>query len=169
MLSPKDRADLEERISKIVVSKGFYFIDLEERMEKGAHIISVVVHREPSVTIGDCEKLTRAILPLLESFPWYGDNEHLEVTSPGLDRVLKREWEYDIFKGRVIDISFDRDGKSQTIRAKLVGRENENVVIEYEGNYFRIPFDQVRKAKLVFDEGGKEHGKKQKRSHRKGT
>lgn len=55
MLSPKDRADLEERISKIVVSKGFYFIDLEERMEKGAHIISVVVHREPSVTIGDCE------------------------------------------------------------------------------------------------------------------
>jgi len=40
-----------------------------------------------------------------------------------------------------------------------VGRENENVVIEYEGNYFRIPFDQVRKAKLVFDEGGKEHGK----------
>jgi len=93
----KDRADLEERISKIVVSKGFYFIDLEERMEKGAHIISVVVHREPSVTIGDCEKLTRAILPLLESFPWYGDNEHLEVTSPGLDRVLKREWEYDIF------------------------------------------------------------------------
>jgi len=80
-----------------------------------------------------------------------------------------REWEYEIFKGRVIDISFDRDGKSQTIRAKLMGRENENVVIEYEGNYFRIPFDQVRKAKLVFDEGGKEHGKKQKRSHRKGT
>lgn len=108
-------------------------------------------------------------MPLLESFPWYGDNDHLEVTSPGLDRVLKREWEYEIFKGRVIDISFDRDGKSQTIRAKLVGRENENVVIEYEGNYFRIPFDQVRKAKLVFDEGGKEHGKKQKRSHRKGT
>jgi len=35
--------------------------------------------------------------------------------------------EYDIFKGRVIDISFDRDGKSQTIRAKLVGRENETL------------------------------------------
>jgi len=64
-----------------LLCQSFYFIDLEERMEKGAHIISVVVHREPSVTIGDCEKLTRAILPLLESFPWYGDNDHLEVTA----------------------------------------------------------------------------------------
>jgi len=169
VLSPKEKADLEDQISKIVVSKGFYFIDLEERVEKGAHIISVVVHREPSVTIGDCEKLTRAILPLLESLPWYGDNEHLEVTSPGLDRALKREWEYEIFKGRIIDISFERDGKTQTVRAKLMGRENDKVVIEYEGNYFRIPFDQVKKAKLVFDEGGKENGKKQKRGHRKGA
>ncbi|HHY43340.1 MAG TPA: ribosome maturation factor [Coprothermobacter sp.] len=169
MLSPKEKAALEEQISKIVVSKGFYFIDLEERVEKGAHIISVVVHREPSVTIGDCEKLTRTILPLLESLPWYGDNEHLEVTSPGLDRTLKREWEYEIFKGRIIDISFERDGKTQTVRAKLMGREDDKVVIEYEGNYFRIPFDQVKRAKLVFDEGGKEHGKKQKRGHRKGA
>ncbi|HPU70235.1 MAG TPA: ribosome maturation factor [Coprothermobacter proteolyticus] len=169
MLSPKEKAALEEQISKIVVSKGFYFIDLEERVEKGAHIISVVVHREPSVTIGDCEKLTRAILPLLENLPWYGDNEHLEVTSPGLDRTLKREWEYEIFKGRIIDISFERDGKTQTVRAKLMGREDDKVVIEYEGNYFRIPFDQVKKAKLVFDEGGKENGKKQKRGHRKGA
>jgi len=69
--------------------------------------------------------------------------------SENKNRVLR------IFKGRVIDISFDRDGKSQTIRAKLMGRENENVVIEYEGNYFRIPFDQVRRRNWYSTKEGK--------------
>jgi len=75
------------------------------------------------VTIGDCEKLTRAILPLLESFPLYGDNDHLEVTSPGLDRVLKREWEYEIFKGRVIDISsIEMVNRKQFVQSLWVGK-----------------------------------------------
>ncbi|WP_018963242.1 ribosome maturation factor RimP [Coprothermobacter platensis] len=167
MLPPKEKTDLMQEMSKIITARGFYFVDFEERTEKGSHILSVVIHKEPSVTIGDCENITKALLPLLESKPWFGDNDQLEVTSPGLDRVLKREEEYEIFKGRKVDITFTRDENVQTLRATLVGKDNEDVIVDVDGTYYRIPFNRIRKAKLVFEEGGEKHGKKQKRSHRK--
>jgi ribosome maturation factor RimP len=169
VLSAREKSELIEQISKIVSNRGFYFVDLEERFEKGSHVISVVIHREPSVTIADCERITWAILPVLQSQLWFTDDYQLEVTSPGLDRTLRREDEYEIFKGRKADVTFENEDKVETLRVTLMGKEDGSAVVEAEGNYYRIPFDRIRKAKLVFEEGGEKHGKKQKRSHRKSS
>ncbi|NPV88832.1 ribosome maturation factor [Coprothermobacteraceae bacterium] len=163
MLTAEQRETLERKIRNLVQARGFYFVDLEERYEKGQRVLSIVIHREPSVTVSDCEHISRAVEPLLDAEEWLTGSYILEVSSPGLERVLRRREEFQIFSGRLADITFDHEGKVETVRAYLWGLDGEEVIVEKEGNYYRIGLPYIRRAKLVFEEGRKKHGGKRRK------
>ncbi len=141
---------VEPEIRELVEKSGYRFVDLVVRSAGRTPILSVIIHKEPSVTIGDCERMSRRIEVLLDSMDLIPVHYILEVSSPGLDRNIRRDFEYDVFKGRIARIVFvDNEGKTRTVEAELVGRDGDELVVKMGDSYYRIPLSHIRKATLI--------------------
>ncbi len=141
---------IEPEIKQIVEDAGYMFVDLVHRREGRSSILSVVIHKDPSVSLKDCEKVSRRVELFLDSVDIIPQRYILEVTSPGLDRKIRRDFEYDIFKGRLARITFvDDEDKVRTTEATLVGIQDEELVVEKDGSLYRIPLSSIKKAVLI--------------------
>jgi ribosome maturation factor RimP len=80
------------------------------------------------------------------------DYERLEVSSPGLDRPLKRLQDYERFAGREasVRLKLPRDGRRR-FEGRLMGVQDGRVVLELEGGRQQFAFDEIDRARLVPD------------------
>jgi len=144
---------LYELFLPVVDSLGLSLVDVEWLPARGgARLAVLIARRHGSVSTADCEEVARALLLALEASPLLAPNCALEVSSPGLDRVLKRPHEFEVFAGRLIDISLSVPfcGKAE-FQGTLQGREGDNVLLELpSGESLALPEQHIRKAKLVF-------------------
>ncbi len=100
--------------------------------------------------VDDCARLSRAISALLDVEDPVEGRYMLEVSSPGIDRMLYCEQDYIDFAGfeAKIELEIPMDGQKRyrgTIREVIDGA----VLLESENKEFRLPVNAVRKAKLV--------------------
>jgi ribosome maturation factor RimP len=102
------------------------------------------------MTLGDCEGLSRALSAKLDVEDPIKAQYTLEVSSPGIDRPLTRETDFDRFKGHEakIETKAPRDGRRR-FSGTLRGRENGAVAIDTKEGPARVPFSEIARAKLV--------------------
>jgi ribosome maturation factor RimP len=144
-------------VDRTVSGLGYELVDLER---SGRGLLRVFIDRLPGrpyadggefVTVEDCEAVTRQLQYVLEVEQF--DYERLEVSSPGLDRPLKKPSDYERFAGSEIDL---------TLKLPLAGRKKFRGLLSAEGDAWRIVFndgkddqaldftlDEVREARLV--------------------
>jgi len=105
---------------------------------------------ERFITVDDCERVTRQLQHVLEveGLPY----ERLEVSSPGLDRPLKRLEDYARFAGREasVKLKFPVEGRRR-YEGRVAGVEEGRVVLEVEGKRHIIAFEDIDRARLVPD------------------
>jgi len=144
---------LYEMFMPVVNALGLSVVDVEWLPARGSARLSVLIaRRHGSVSITDCEDVTQALAEVLEAAPEHAQSYTLEVSSPGLDRVLKRPHEFEVFAGRTIDISLSTPllGKTE-FQGILQGREGDKVLLELaSGEMLSLPMPDIKKAKLVF-------------------
>lgn len=142
----------EELIGNIAERVGFKVVEanINEKHKK----ISIVIYKPSGVTIDDCTMLNDELLQDIEYLERFRDGYDLEVSSPGVERTFKSFGEYSIFEGREIKIVADTEKvKSKVYTGVLKGVDNENnVLIENGYDLFKIPYLQIRKGSLVFEE-----------------
>lgn len=131
----------EEEVMPILDSKGFEFVDCEFVKEGPDWYLRVYIDKEGGIGINDCEFVSRALDEKL------GDDLTeqpyiMEVSSPGIDRVLKRDREYIKYKDRLVDVKLFKaiDGNKE-FRGKLVGLIDDKVVINAESGE-RLEFNK---------------------------
>ena len=139
---------LRETLETVIKGLGFCLIELTVSMHRGSvQVRAVILNQKPAGSVGtdDCSKVHRAITPRLElAFP---EREiYLEVSSPGVDRLIKCGAEFVHYTGRVVrcyrtDISDWTAGVLQAVD------ENGIVIYTKEGN-LRLEFDIIAKARL---------------------
>jgi len=104
--------------------------------------------RPDGVTLEDCERVSRQLQHVLsvEGIEY----ERLEVSSPGLDRVLKRPDEFRRFAGMEAEVRLrlPENGRRK-FTGVLRGADEEKLSIEIEGALRTIPFENLDKARLV--------------------
>lgn len=103
------------------------------------------------VSTDDCEKVSRFLSEKLDEEDPISQNYYLEVSSPGMDRILYREKDFAKFSGRLVEVSLYKaiDGKKM-FSGKLVGLADEHVVITDENNNeLKFPAEQVAKTRLA--------------------
>ncbi len=122
----------EQNVMPILDENGLEFVDCEFVKEGPQWYLRVYIDKEGGVGIDDCELVSRALDAKL------GDDLTeqpyiMEVSSPGLDRVLKRDAEYTKYKGRLVDVKLFKalDGIKE-YSGSLIGLEGDNVAIENE-------------------------------------
>ena len=100
------------------------------------------------ITVEDCARVSNH---LIRAFAVEGvEYERLEVSSPGLDRPLKRIEDYGRFAGQKasVRLRLPRDGRRR-FEGMLAGVEEGNVLLEVEGEQLRIAFAEIDRARLI--------------------
>jgi ribosome maturation factor RimP len=142
----------------VAASYGLDIDDVELRREGGQQVLRVVLDRpgpnrtaEESVSVDDCARVSEelsAILDVEEVVP--ADRYTLEVSSPGLDRPLRRADDYRRFAGRRAKIVLAEPVARQTAFAgRVLGLEGDDVLFESEGGkQVRLPLRLITRARL---------------------
>lgn len=128
-------------------SLGYELVDLE--MSRSG-LARVFIDKQGGVTVEDCAAVSRHLTRVfaVEGF----DYERLEVSSPGLDRPLKRIEDFERFAGRdaSVRLKLPRDGRRR-LEGRIVGIEDAMVLIEVEGKRWSVAMTDIDRARLVPD------------------
>ena len=138
--------DLETLIEKLVTQLGYELVDFET--VNGGQILRIYIDKGDLIDIEDCTKVSNHVNNVLSVETDY-DYERLEVSSPGLDRVIKKLSDFDRFKGQKIKIKtrFAIENR-KNFKGILSGTKSESIMIEVDNESFLIEFDNIDKARL---------------------
>ncbi len=128
---------------------GYELVDVQFKREQHGQILRIVIYKESGIIIDDCAKVSRELGHLLEVEDRIGMAYTLEVTSPGLDWRLKNERDFVRFKGKLVRvIALD---EPEAIVGLIGEIDNGKVAIEVAGDKKLVPFESIKKAKLVIE------------------
>jgi len=128
--------------TEIIAERNLELVDLEFVKEGANWYLRVYIDKEGGVDIDDCEGVSRALEAKLDTADPIEQAYILEVSSPGIDRPLKKEADFVKYRGEIIDIKLYKamDGQKQ-YQGKLLGLENGVISIEDDKNKV-ISFEQ---------------------------
>jgi ribosome maturation factor RimP len=138
--------DLETLIEKLVTQLGYELVDFET--VNGGQILRIYIDKGDLIDIEDCTKVSNHVNNVLSVETDY-DYERLEVSSPGLDRVIKKLNDFDRFKGQKIKIKtrFAIENR-KNFKGTLSGIKEESIMIEVDNESLLIDFENIDKARL---------------------
>ena len=138
--------DLETLIEKLVTQLGYELVDFET--VNGGQILRIYIDKGDLIDIEDCTKVSNHVNNVLSVETDY-DYERLEVSSPGLDRVIKKLNDFDRFKGEKIKIKtrFAIENR-KNFKGTLSGTKGESIMIEVDNELLLIEFENIDKARL---------------------
>lgn len=134
---------------------GFEVVDVETMGTSRGLVVRVYLDKPGGVTIDDCARVSRALADQIEAGRVLDGKYILEVSSPGIDRPLRKPADFDRFAGETAEVStFEKIEGRHKHRGVLDGfdPEHESVLIrEEDGRVQSIPLGAVRRAHLVRD------------------
>ena len=140
-----------EGILPVAQELGLSIWDVEFLKEGAKRILRVTIDSDEGITIEDCERMHRAIDPVLDELDPIDTAYDLEVSSPGIERELRTDAHIDASIGEVVEARFFApfEGK-KSIEGILCGREGADLLLEVNGNVCQIPRNVVAKLQTVF-------------------
>ncbi len=132
---------------------GVWVDDLEILGHAGSLTVRVIIDSEKGITIDDCERVSRQLDALLDIEDPIEGSYNLEVSSPGLDRPLRRIEDFERFKGRLARVITSERIDEQTF---FIGRieaveEGNIIVLKQSKKTVRIPYNIITKARLEIE------------------
>lgn len=127
-----------ERIAiRLAEELGYEWIDLELVKEPAGRFLRFYIDKEGGISLDDVEAFHRRIQPHAENI----DYDYMEVSSPGIDRPLKKARDFERAQGKEIEVKLYKpmDG-AKLFTGILVGLEDGRIVIEENG--VRREFEQ---------------------------
>ena len=139
-------------IEPILMAEALELVDVEYNKEGKSWVLRIFIDKEGGVTIEDCQKVSRLTGDLIDVEETITSTYSLEVSSPGLNRVLKREEDFLKFKGRQIYLhSLSPIDNRKKFNGILTDFKDQTVFIEVDGEVLGIPLRHVGKANLVIE------------------
>ena len=96
-------AEIRAAIEPVLSGMGFSMVELSVGRLKGSTHVAVVLYRRGGVGIDECAEASHLLLSRLETLEGL-DEVSLEVSSPGIDRQIRSPAEYELFKGRGVQV-----------------------------------------------------------------
>ncbi len=131
---------------------GYELADLEVRLGAKSGLVRLFIDKPEGIGLEDCEKVSRAVSALLDVEDPVPGNYRLEVSSPGLDRKLRKVEHFQRFIDEVVKVKlrFPLEGRRR-FRGKLLSADDENIVVEVDGESYSIALATIDTVRLVPD------------------
>jgi len=141
---------IKEIIEPVINALGVELEDVELNKMKGKALLRVTIEKSEGVTIEDCELVSREIEALLDVEDPIPYSYVLEVSSPGLDRPLKKPRDFIRFSGRMVRVVTHNPVDKQTFFiGKLVeAKDNEIVLLLPKNKRVIISYENIARARL---------------------
>ncbi len=147
-------ARIEQIISPVLEEEFIELVDVACRLERGRWVMGIFIDKPDGVNIDDCAAVSRKIGDLIDIEDIVTQRYVLEVSSPGLDRVLKKEKDFLKFSGRKIKLkTHQAQNGRRNFKGKIVRCEQGIVELEdEEGRVFCFPLTDIEKARLEIED-----------------
>ena len=122
---------IEELVKQIIDTNNFELVDVEYVKEAGEYYLRIFVDKEGGISLNECEVVSRALSEILDVKDPIKDNYYLEVSSPGLDRPLKKDKDFVRYQGRDVEIKLYKPlNGSKQLEGELIGlTEDKNIKV----------------------------------------
>ena len=153
-MSKKITSKVEEMITPFLSENSLRVYDTVFVKEGNTKVLRLYIDKKDGyVTIGECEMVSMKLSELLDADDFIPDAYTLEVSSPGIERVLKYDWHFEESVGKDIDVKLYSavNSKKQLTGVLKSGGENKNLVIESEGEIVEIEASKIAEVKIHFE------------------
>ncbi len=143
---------LWDELEKTVTGLGFELVQVTFGGPLGNQSLTVYVDRPGGVTAEDCAATAEQLSVLLDTLDPIGGAYSLVVSSPGLDRPLGSDEDFERYAGRKVLVRHvSAGGKSRRTRGTLAGVHDGRVRVETDGAAVELPLAQITAANLEYD------------------
>ncbi|MEJ2529705.1 MAG: ribosome maturation factor RimP [Gammaproteobacteria bacterium] len=148
MHSAPDR--LKQLIGRVAEPMGYELVGIEYRSGADSGLLRIYIDREGGIQLDDCVAVSRQVSAMLDVEDPLKEAYQLEVSSPGVDRPLFVKEHFERFAGsRVrVKLRMKMHGRRR-FEGVLQGVQDDNVVLEMDGEMEYLPLDQIDSARLV--------------------
>lgn len=132
-------SEIEEIVLPIIDEFEYELVDVEFVKESGEWYLRIYIDKEGGINLDDCTKVSRRVSDKLDEVDPIDFGYYLEVSSPGLDRPIKKDKDFVRFAGKKIKIKLYKalDGK-KVFEGILLGLEDNVITIDVNGNEVKI-------------------------------
>lgn len=144
------RDQLIELLQPVVVNLGYELWELEYAARSGGGLLRLYIDSPSGITLDDCERVSRAVSEVMDAEDPIAAQYTLEVSSPGLDRVLRTAEHFARFSGeRVrVETTTPLNGRKR-FAGRLTDVRDDQIALEVDGNVVTLPIDGIHKARLA--------------------
>ncbi len=140
------RAEVEQLIEQVVSGLGYELVDIE--FSPKGRLLRVFLDIERGITVDDCATVSNQLQRVFEVEGV--DYDRLEVSSPGLDRPLKKLADFERFRGSEAQLRLSLPiGNQRNFVGVIEGVRDAVVVLATEKGEVLLPFEDIEKARLV--------------------
>lgn len=152
MGKPKIEEIVGELTEPIAKSLGLELVDVEYIKEGGSWFLRIFIDKPAGITHDDCQAVSERIGLILDEKDPIPQSYILEVSSPGIERPLKKPGDFVRFRGHKVRAStFSPVNGQKEFVGELVGLENEQVVMNVKNQTVTLPLEQVARVRLEAD------------------
>ncbi|EHK59029.1 ribosome maturation factor RimP [Allomesorhizobium alhagi] len=143
-------------IQPVLRAIGFRLVRVRLSGQNGLTLQIMAEREDGTMTVEDCEEVSRAVSPALDVDDPIDKAYHLEVSSPGIDRPLVRKSDFAAWTGHLVKMETSiLVADRKRFRGKIVSADEDGVVIERDQAAYgeepsvRVPFEAIAEARLI--------------------
>jgi len=147
----QDPLHIGELLEPGIRSMGYELVGVEYLGgSKGGGLLRVYIDNEQGISADDCQRVSYQVSGVLDVEDPIPGHYTLEVSSPGLDRLLFRPQDFERFTGCLVRVRmrFPIEGQRK-FKGRLLGLRDDSVIVEQDGVELSLPYDQIEQARLV--------------------
>lgn len=144
--------EVEKLIEKVLEREGIEIVDIEYAPGPKGGRLTIFIDREGGVDIDTCVRVSELISPLLDTTDIFKSRYFLEVSSPGIERRIRKKRDFERFKGSRVRVETKTpiDGR-RNFQGIIGDVADDHFMLEEEKGSYQIKFDEIKRANLIVD------------------
>ena len=156
-------ANIEEKVENLIKKNiediGYELYDVIYLKEEKNYTLRIVIDNEKGISLEDCEKVNNEITDILDEADYIKDQYFLEVSSPGIERLLRKDWQLNKYIGSKVEVNLfkkDENGFKEYI-GTLKQVDKEYLTIKQDNTDYKISRKDISQVKTIYEEGEMEN------------
>ena len=149
-------AKIEEKVEQLVkdpIEKlGYSLYDVEYVKEGPEYYLRIYIDKESGIDLNDCEKVSNEINEILDKADYIKEQYYLEISSPGIERILRKEKHLEQNIGKEVEIKlFKKDAKGKKSYIGILEKFNAEEIVIKEQEEEKIERKNIAQIKTIYN------------------
>ena len=149
----RQRLNLDALLRPVVTDMGYVCWGIELLGQGRGSLLRIYIDSSAGITLEDCERVSKQVSAILDVEDPIAGEYLLEVSSPGLDRLLFNRDHYEQFIGKTVKVRLSKTmDNRKSITGSIEEVTGETLVLNESGREIQIPLGEIEKARLCPDD-----------------